>query len=256
MKKTVISAAATAYNEEKNVVDCLESLKNFADEIIVVDGSSTDKTRELSKSMGAAVIKTTNKSMFHINKNMAIDNCHGEWIFLIDADERVSRALADEIKKKVKSNPRENGFFVNRRNWFLGGFLNKGGVYPDSVIRLFRKGKGRLPEVSVHEQVAIAGEVASLKNDLLHFADPTFTRYLERANRYTDLTAYQIASEDPGRGVLALLYYSLIKPLAVFGNIYFRHKGFLDGFRGFIWALFSAFHYFYAYIKYWEKQSR
>ena len=254
MKKFKISAAIATHNEENNIVDCLESLKGFTDEQVVVDGSSTDRTGELVKSNGAKVIVTTNKAMFHINKNMAIKNCLGDWIFLIDADERVSNELASEIKELVKSNPKENGFWVNRRNWFLGGFLTKGGAYPDSVIRLFRKDKGKLPEVNVHEQVKIDGEVGYLKNDLLHLADPTFERYLKRADRYTSQTAKDFEKLNPGKGILSILNYMLVKPFVTFFSIYIRHRGYVDGFRGFIWALFSAAHHFYAYVKYWERQ--
>lgn len=248
-----ISVALAAHNEEENIVDCIESLKQFADEIVVVDGKSEDRTPELAKKTGAHLISTENKPMFHINKNLAIDNCHGDWIFLIDADERISKELAEEIKSTAKSNPEENGFWVPRRNWFLGGYLKKGGAYPDSVIRLFRKEKGRLPEVSVHEQVKIEGKVGSLKTDILHLADPTFSRYLMRANRYTDQTALEIKKKNPGRGISAFVTYCVLKPLFTFSSIYFRHKGARDGFRGFIWALFSAAHHYYAYIKYWEK---
>jgi len=133
----------------------------------------------------------------------------------------------------------------------LGGFLKKGGAYPDSVIRLFRRGKARLPEENVHEQLKVKGKVGYLKNPLLHFADPSFSRYLERANRYTDLTAQELVKQNPGKNILSILNYMLIKPSITFYNLYFRHKGFQDGFRGFIWALFSGFHYFYAYAKYW-----
>ena len=252
MKSPKISAALATFNEEENIVDCCQSLKLVADEIIVVDGSSTDRTRELAKKHGAKVIKTTNKPMFHINKNLAIDNCQGDWIFLIDADERVSGELAAEIKEVITSNPKENGFWVNRRNWFLGGFLTKGGAYPDSVIRLFRRGRGRLPEVSVHEQVKIDGEVGGLKNDLLHFADPSFFRYLTRAARYTEQTKEEIKKLNPGRGVFPVVNYMIVKPAITFVKIYFRHKGYVDGFRGFIWALFSSAHHFYAYVKYWQ----
>lgn len=251
MKKVKISAALATYNEEKNIVDCLESLKQFAQETVVADGESKDRTAELAKELGARVITTTNKKMFHINKNLAIDNCKGDWIFLIDADERVTAQLAKEIKEKIHQNPKEFGFWVNRRNWFLGGFLTKGGAYPDSVIRLIRRGRGRLPEISVHEQIKVDGQVGYLKNDLLHLADPDFERYLMRANRYTEETSQHLREKNPGRGVSTLLYYSLVKPALVFLKIYVRHRGYVDGFRGFAWAFFSAFHHFFAYIKYY-----
>ena len=252
MKKPKISAALATFNEEGNILDCIDSLKQFTNEIVVVDGSSSDRTAEIAKGEGAKVLKTTNKSMFHINKNLAIDNCRGDWIFLIDADERISKELAQEIKEIVFQNPKQNGFWIPRSNWFLGGFLKKGGAYPDSVIRLFRRGKGRLPEVSVHEQVKIEGEVGRLKCDILHFADPDFSRYLMRADRYTNETAKNLIYKNPGKNTIKLIYYSLVLPVLVFLNIYFRHKGYKDGFRGFIWAFFSAFHYYFAYVKYFR----
>ncbi len=252
MRKIKVSAAIATFNEEENIADCIDSLKKFADEIIIADGSSSDRTAQIAGKLGAKVIKTTNKPMFHINKNLAIDNCSGAWIFLIDADERITAELAEEIKATIAKKPKENGFWVNRRNWFLGGFLKKGGAYPDPVIRLFRKDKGRLPQISVHEQLKIDGEVGSLKCDILHLADPTFTRYLQRANRYTTQTAQELAKVNPGRGVWPVIYYMILKPAATFFKIYFRHKGYHDGFRGFIWALFSSIHHFWAYVKYWE----
>ncbi len=255
MKQPKISAALATFNEEENVLDCLLSLKKFASEIVVVDGTSTDRTAEIAKKEGAKVIKTTNKSMFHINKNMAIDACGGKWIFLIDADERVSNELAEEIKEIVGKNPQQNGFWVPRANWFLGGFLKKGGAYPDSVIRLFKNGKGRLPQKDVHEQVKISGEVGSLKNDILHLADPAFSRYLMRANRYTQQTAQNYSKQDVKKDTATFFYYCVIKPLAIFLKLYFRHKGYQDGFRGFVWAFFSGAHVFFAYVKYLYNQT-
>lgn len=252
MKKNTVSAALATYNEEENIVDCLNSLKNFATEIVVVDGRSKDKTRELAQKLGAKVIKTTNKAMFHINKNMAIDAAGGDWVFLVDADERVTKELAVEIKNKISANPQENGFWVNRRNWFLGRFLTKGGAYPDSVIRLFRKGKGHLPQISVHEQVKVEGAIGRLQNNILHLADPNFARYLMRANRYTAQTAEAIAKINPGFDLLTIIKCTIAKPLFTFLQIYFRHRGYADGFAGFVWALFSAAHHFLAYVKYWE----
>src|SRR3989304_9183622 len=115
MKNSKISAAMATFNEEKNIVDCIEFLKSFADEIVVVDGTSSDRTAELAKREGVRVIVTANKPMFHINKNMAFKNCKGEWIFYIDADERVTEELARELKMTARQNPKENGFWVNRK---------------------------------------------------------------------------------------------------------------------------------------------
>lgn len=252
MKKINISAALATFNEENNIIDCINSLKTFTDEIVVVDGSSTDRTSELAKKNGAKVITTTNKTMFHINKNLAIKNCKGDWILLVDADERVDHELAKEIKATVAARPSENGFWINRRNWFLGGFLKKGGAYPDSVIRLFRKGKGILPQISVHEQVKIEGSVGYLKHDLLHFAYPSFVSYLERANRYSKIYAAEIESIKPSRGAISIVNYTLVKPVFTFMNLFIRHRGYIDGFRGFAWAFFSATHHYLAFVAYFH----
>ena len=250
-----ISAALATYNEEDNIVDCIDSLKKIADEIVIVDGSSTDRTFQLAQKMGAKIITTSNKPMFNINKNMAIENCNGKWILLLDADERISDALAKEIKNLIKVKPKENGFWINRKNWFLGGYLKKGGVYPDSVIRLFKNGKGKLAEKDVHEQVKVEGEVGRLENDILHLSDPSFERYLKRAIRYTDRTADHLKEMNPGRGMAQVINYMVVKPIFTFINIYVRHKGYQDGFRGFVWALFSGVHHFYSYVKYWSSES-
>lgn len=251
MKKIKLSSAVATYNEENNIVDLIESLKKVSGEIVIADGNSQDRTATLAKNNGAKVINTTNKKMFQINKNIAINNCIGEWIILLDADERISDDLASEIKTLIKKNPIENGFSINRKNWFLGGVFKKGGAYPDSVIRLFRNGKGILPAKNVHEQLEINGGIGHLKHDILHLADPNFRRYLDRAIRYTDLTAQEMRNKDIGRGILNVVIYMIFKPLWTFFLLFFRHKGYQDGFRGFIWAVFSGAHHFYAYSKYW-----
>lgn len=248
--KCSLSVAIATFNEESNIFDCLESIKNLVDEIVVVDGNSTDRTAEIARSEGAKVVSTENRQMFHINKNIAIKNCKSEWILLLDADERITESLEKEIKDLINSSPKENGFWINRKNWFLGGFLNKGGAYPDPVIRLFRRGKGQLPQISVHEQVKIDGEVGNLKSNLIHLADPNFKRYLMRADRYTSHTANNFEKKEINKNILTTIYYFFIKPINTFILIYFRHKGYQDGYRGFAWALFSSAHYFYAYSKY------
>ncbi len=250
-----ISVAMATFNEENNIVDCIQSLKKITTDVVIVDGQSTDNTQDLARGEGAKVIVVPNNPMFHVNKNLAIKNCKGDWVLLIDADERVSADLAAEIKRIINTKPQKNGFWINRSNWFLGGFLKKGGAYPDPVIRLFRNGKGILPEISVHEQVSIIGEVGHLKNNLIHLADPNFERYLLRANRYTDLTAKAFREKNTGKGLFDVIFYLVIKPTITFLKLYVRHKGFRDGFRGFVWALFSAGHIFYAYSKYYSEKN-
>lgn len=251
-----ISVVLATFNEEKNVARCLESVKAWADEIVVADGESSDATQEIAKRYGAAVIVTDNKPIFHINKNIAIDAATKGWVLQLDADEVVSNELRDEILAKIASNPKENGFWIPRSNYFLGRFLKKGGQYPDATNRLYRRGKGRLPAKDVHEQALIEGETGWLTNDLLHFADPSFSRYLTRWNRYTTLLAQELIDGRRKLQKPELLCYFLFLPKWEFWKIYLRHRGYVDGFPGFVFALFSALRFPAAYIKYWERKQK
>lgn len=250
--KMKISVALATFNEEENIKRCLESVREWVDEIIVVDGSSIDKTAEIAKKEGAKVTVTGNPPIFHINKQKAIDKCQGKWVLQLDADEEVSSELKEEILKIAKEKVKFNAFWIKRKNFLLGRWLKKGGQYPDPVIRLFRRGKASLPCQSVHEQMVVEGEVGWLENDLLHHVYPNFSRYLTHSNRYTTLTAKELKSNNLKFSLVNHFNYFFIKPLVIFFKLYFRHKGFMDGFPGFVFALFSGLHFSVSYIKYWE----
>ncbi len=256
-----LSVALAVYNEETSLAECLDSIKEIATEIVIVDGNSSDKTVEIAESYGAKVIHESNRQNFHINKQIAIDACTSDWVLQLDADERVSSMLANEIKQVISKDlsagtlAQADAYYLKRRNYFLGRFMNKGGMYPDPVIRLFKKGKAKLPQASVHEIMTVDGTLAWLQNDLIHIADPTFTRYLLRSNRYTTLTALDYAKSDIGTTTPIILNYMIFKPLFRFLSIYIRHKGFQDGFPGFIFALYSGLHIASSYVKYWEKKT-
>lgn len=244
-----LSVVLATYNEEKNIEACLKSVIGWCDEIVVVDGSSTDRTVLIAKSLGAKVYVTGNPPIFHINKQKAIDHARGEWILQLDADERVTKELRDEVLK-VMEDKKLDGYWIPRKNYFLGRFLMKGGVYPDYTLRLYRRGKGKLPQKDVHEQATVTGHVGYLKQPLIHMADTTFDRYLIRFNRYTDLIATQLSLELKRPGIADLFTYFLIKPIYWFGLSYFRHKGFMDSWQGFMFSLFSSLRFPIAYIKF------
>ncbi len=250
MKETKLSVVLATLNEEKNLGDCLQSVKLLADEIIVVDGDSQDKTRKIAREYGAKVFRVTNKPIFHINKQLAVDKARSEWVLQLDADERVSEDLGDEIEKETNKNKNScQGYYIPRKNWFLGRFLMKGGQYPDYVIRLFKRGKGKFPAKTVHEQILISGEIGYLKNPLIHLADPNFSRYLLRFNRYTDLDANLLWQKGVRPGCRLGIEYLLGKPLNWFFMSFFRHKGFLDGFSGFVFALMSSLRFPVIFLK-------
>ena len=240
--KNRISIVLAVYNEENNLRNCLDSVKDLAWEIVVVDGGSKDKTVEIAREFNARIIQTNNPPNFHINKNKAIDGAKGDWILQLDADEILTPQLIEEIKKAV--NLSMDGFWIPRKNFFLGRYLTKGGQYPDYTLRLYRRGKGKLPAKDVHEQAEVIGKVDYLKNDLLHLRDKNFSEYMMRFNRYTTLLASQI--KNPG------VDYLFIKPIFWFVKAYIRYRGYVDGFPGFIFALFSALRFPIVYIKYWS----
>lgn len=251
MNYPTISVVLATYNEENTITDCLESVKNLADEIIIVDGSSTDRTVEIAKSFGAKVIITENHLNFHINKQKAIEAASKDWILQLDADERVTLELSKEIRKRLASSvQRLDGYWIPRKNWFLGRFLMKGGVYPDYTLRLYRRGKGRLPMKDVHEQAIVYGKVSYIKEPLVHIADPTFSRYLKRFDRYTDFIAGQLKEKRIGKHPLRMLQYLLLLPIWWFFKVFVRHKGFMDGWQGFVFSFFSALRFPLSYIKY------
>lgn len=248
-----ISAAIATFNEAENIGKCLESIKGWIDEIVVVDGSSKDKTAEIAKKYGARVIITGNPPIFHINKQKAIDACKGAWVLQLDADEVVTVELKKEILDVINSQ-RVNGYWIPRKNFFLGRWLSKGGQYPDYTMRLYKKGKGRLPCKSVHEQAIVGGETGYLRNPLLHYPYADFSEYLQHLNRYTDIFAREYQGEKLGINPLSFINYMLIKPVIWFLLSFVRHKGFMDGFPGFVFSFFSSLRFPVSYIKYLQNK--
>lgn len=251
--KPKISVAMATYNEESNIARSLNSVKNLADEIIIVDGQSIDKTISITKRFkNVKIISTPNNPNFHIQKQMAIDACTSDWILQLDTDEVVTEELKNEILKTINNNPIENGFWINRSNFFLGKFLKKGGIYPDPTIRLYRNGKGKLPCQDVHEQAEVQGQIGHLKSDLLHYSDPTFSRYLLRHDRYTSLLATDLKNQNIKINFNNFVLYFIIKPIHWFILSYFLHRGYVDGFPGLVFAYYSALRFPSAYTKLYE----
>jgi len=266
-----LSLCIPAYNEEKNIRYPLSSAIDLVDEVIVIDAGSTDKTAQIASSFGKKVkiYKTDNPRNFLENKVRAIEKAKGEWILQLDADEALSEELKKEIvgilknkndneKLKMEKNIEEEivGYYMPRKNWFLTRFLMKGGVYPDYVLRLYKKDTAYFDLKDLHENVKIKGKVGYLKNDLLHYADYDFSRYLLRWDRYTTFDAEELSKKYPKekltkvKEILLFINYFFIKPLIWFLKTYIRHKGFTDGFAGFVFCLFSSIRFWVVYIKF------
>lgn len=257
VRKQELSVVLATFNEEENLPQCLDSVKDLADEIIIVDGSSTDKTVEIAKKYGAKVVVTQNLPIFHINKQKAIDLATKDWILQLDADERVTPQLRSEISHLISIDGRGsqlNGYWVPRKNWFLGRFLMKGGQYPDYTLRLYKRGKGRLPQKDVHEQAVVEGEVGYLKEPLSHYPYDNFASYYLKWNRYNDLLVSHIKESLKNKNFITKVFYAIgylfVKPAHWFLTTYIRHKGFMDSWPGFVFSFFSALRFPVSYLQY------
>ncbi len=246
-QKVSLTLTIPTFNEEKNIRIPLDCAYDLVDEVLIVDGGSTDKTVKIAKSYGSKVriLAVDNPANFLVNKQRAIDHAKGDWILQLDADERLSHELKEEIIQwKLNFIPSSPivGYWIPRKNWFLGRYLMKGGVYPDAVLRLYRREMAHFALVHVHEHVMVNGETKWTTHAIEHLADPTFARYIERWHRYNTFDAQQLVEkgEKP-----CLPCYLVGKPILTFLSIYLRHKGFMDGWQGFLWAFFSS-------IRYWE----
>ena len=255
-----LSLCIPAYNEEKNISYPIASAIDLVDEVVVIDAGSTDRTAEIAASFGKKVkiCKTDNPRNFLENKVRAIEKAKGEWILQLDADEALSNELKQEINEIVfgESKSKFDGYWMPRKNFFLTRFLMKGGVYPDYVLRLYKKEKAHFDLKDLHENVKIKGKVGYLKNDLLHYADPNFSRYLLRWDRYTTFDAEELLKKYPKEKLTKVkearlfIDYFFVKPLVWFLKTYIRHKGFLDGFAGFVFCLFSSIRFWVIFIKF------
>ncbi len=213
-------------------------------------GGSKDKTVDIAKEFGALVIQTDNPPIFHINKQKALDACTQDWILQLDADEVIPEDLKKEIISVINNTSAKNGYYIARRNYFWGHWMRKGGQYPDYVIRLIRRGKGRFPAKSVHEQIDVVGEVGYLTHPMLHYSNRTRADYWRTAAAYTSLTALDLREKKTPKTFFSYVYYTFWKPMVTFLSIFIRHKGFIDGLVGFEFALYSGMHWAIAYRKY------
>ena len=239
-----ISVVLITLNEEINIQRCLSSL-SFANEIIVVDGGSNDRTVEFSNFFKAQVFKRDFDD-FASQKNYAIEKASGDWVFSIDADECVSQKLADEIQKTVDAQHSLSAYSVRRKTRLFGRVFCFSGLQSDRPIRLFRKGKASFEGI-VHEVLKVEGSTGSLKEPLEHNSFQTLHSYWRRLEIYTSLEARKDAVTPTSSKLLS-------KPFLRFLSIYGLKQGFRDGIEGFIYAVLSSYYEFVRWAKIWEKK--
>lgn len=247
----------TTYNEEKNIKKCLKAVADWVDEVVIVDGFSTDNTVEIAKQFGSLVkiYKYDNPANFLINRKRAIEKASNPWILVLDADEIVSPLLKKEILATLDSD-KKVAYYIPRLNYFLGRGLTKGGQYPDYCLRLFLKKYGEQKTRTLHDQVEIKAnnnQVGYLNNYLEHFPYPSFEIYLRKWIQYSDFEADTLFKKKVKPSFILAIKYCFLYPKYWFLKTYFRHKGFRDGFAGFIFSWFSGLRYMATYIKLYEK---
>lgn len=244
----MISAIVLTKNEEKNIKECLLGL-TWCDEIIVLDDDSVDGTVKIAEKLGARVIRHSLDGNFAEQRNFGLEKAKGEWIFFVDADERVSKELAEEIKEGIKDDD-VAGFYFRRIDNFMGKWLKRGEIGRLKILRLARKGKGEWKR-KVDEIWEIKGKTKTFKSPLLHYSHPTLSEFLTSINERSTLNAREFY--EKGRRVA---FIEWLKPPAKFIQNYFFYLGFLDGIPGFVFAVLMSLHSFLVRAKLyllWEK---
>jgi len=253
----LLSVAIITRNEERNLARTLASV-SFADEIIVIDSHSTDRTVEVARSFGANVTVRSWPG-FAAQKNFAIQQCTGDWVLSLDADEELSPELRTQMRLLLPSNPPADAYFLKRRNLFLDRWIRHGGYYPDAKLRLFRREAANFSqnlhfeERPVHETIEFDGESSHLDFDIIHHAYPTLEDYLEHMDHYSTLGAeLLIAQGHRSRSWLAFYWHVLFSPHMVFLQNYFLRLGFLDGREGLLLHLYHSTYLSWRAAKAWR----
>jgi len=239
-----------AHNEEAYIGLALASVKDLADEIIVVDSGSTDRTVAIAKDHGAKVFIEEWKG-FGPQKNSALAKASGDWILYLDADEELSPELASSIKTLLKTSRSIpfDGYMMARRNIYLNRWIKHSGYYPDRKLRLIKRGAAEFELSPFHEELVMTGKKGGLPGDIIHYAYASFEEFIEHANRYSSLGAEMVTEKRRARFSLADI---VLRPLVTFVYRYFFRLGFLDGREGLIVQMQYAAYVSWKYAKAWE----
>jgi len=249
--RATLAVCVITLDEEDRIGECLDSVA-WADELIVVDAGSTDRTAAVARAKGARVV-VREWPGYAAQKNFALGQAASDWVLSVDADERVSPELAAEIRGLLAAPPEGiAGCSVPRRTWYLDRWIRHGGWYPDRKVRLVRRGRGRWEGSRVHERLVAEGPTRELRGDLLHYTYRDIADHLRRMDRFTTEAAQELAA---GRRRSAL-FGMLVHPPAKFLKMYLLRAGFLDGVPGLIVAALGGYYVFLKYAKLWELRRR
>lgn len=245
-----LSAIVITRNEAHNLHDCLQSMHGLVDEIIVVDSQSSDNTVAIAQQHGAKVSQPADWPGFGPQKNRALDLATCDWVFSIDADERVTPELAAEIKYLLQSCDANAAYKVPRLSSYCGKFIHHAGWQPDYVLRLFKRGTARFSDDLVHERVVTEQPVHALKQHLLHYSYLNFSQVLSKVDAYSTASAKQAYARGKRSSVAGALGHGAW----AFFRTYIIRRGFLDGAHGLALSISNAETSYYKYLKLWHMQ--
>jgi len=247
-KKINFSVAIITYNEETNIKDCITSVHEFCEEIIILDSLSTDKTLEIAKTFTKVKIYSQ-KFKGHIEqKNDAIALCKNDWILSLDADERATPELMSSIQTILETPLEVNGFKVSRLTFHMGRFIYHSGWYPQFRYRFFKKGFAKWTGENPHDYIEIEGKGKSLKGDIIHYSFKDLSNQVDTINKFSSIVAFTRYK----KGISFSVTRSILKPITKFLEIYIFKLGFLDGYPGFVIAVSSAYSTFLKTAKMYE----
>jgi glycosyltransferase involved in cell wall biosynthesis len=245
--RPTLSAIVITRNEAHNLHDCLQSMHGLVDEIIVVDSQSTDATVAIAQQHGAKVTQPSDWPGFGVQKNRALELATCDWVFSIDADERVTPELAAEIEGVLRTNPDHMAYQVPRLSWYCGRFMQHSGWQPDFVLRLFKRGTAKFTNDLVHERLVVDVPVQKLSGILLHYSFMNFSQVLLKINAYSEASAQQAYA----KGKRATVFTAIGHGFWAFFKTYFLKAGFLDGQHGLALAISNGEGTYYRYMKLW-----
>jgi glycosyltransferase involved in cell wall biosynthesis len=247
-----ISIALITLNEEVNLPRTLESVKPLVrdgqGEIIIVDSGSTDRTLDIARSFGAKIFSESWKG-FAAQKNSAMEKASGDWVLQLDADEVLEAELTLELDHALDQSGNLVGYWIPRKNYFLGRWIKHGGFYPDPKLRLIRRGAGKFEEYGAHPTIKVEGATGRLKHALVHNAYPDLSGYIDHMNSYSSSGA-QVVVAQGHRGFNLLNI--VVRPKLTFVYNYIFRLGFLDGCEGFLLHMYHAVYVSWKYAKAWE----